>query len=279
MSPEDRRARAIQLLREDPLRHIVSLKMLTHRHGQVELCLVEAEHGWALLLSFPSDLFEYDAKAYGPGRRVIVLEGTTELAQRALLEQRPNTNVIIKTPDVAVARYALEALGAASVTAFVSFTVPERRIAPLSGGTEAAGAIEGSPQVFASTTLDDELRDIFARNGYAAAELERYFAAGAHAFGIRMNGAVAAACFVFQNFEAVWEIAGVHTAVQHRRQGLAARVVRAAEQHLLERGLCPRYQTEASNRASIELARHIGLVEFLRIEHLMVGPLTPLSRG
>jgi hypothetical protein len=64
----------------------------------------------------------------------------------------------------------------------------------------------------------------------------------------------------------------VHTAVPHRRQGLAARVVRAAVQHLLGRGLCPRYQTEASNRASIELAHHVGLVEFLRIEHLTVGP-------
>jgi hypothetical protein len=67
MSPGDRRARAIQLLREDPLRHIVSLKMLTRLHEQVELCLVEAEHGWALLLSFPSDVLEYDAKVYGIG--------------------------------------------------------------------------------------------------------------------------------------------------------------------------------------------------------------------
>jgi GNAT superfamily N-acetyltransferase len=120
--------------------------------------------------------------------------------------------------------------------------------------------------------INDELRHVFAWNGYAAAELERYFAGGAHAFGIDIDGAVAAACFVFQNFEAVWETAGVHTAVRHHRQGLAARVVRAAVQHLLERGLCPRYQTEASNRDSIELARHVGLVEFLRIEHLTVGP-------
>jgi RimJ/RimL family protein N-acetyltransferase len=269
MSPGDRRARAIERLREDPLRHIVSLKMLTRLGEQVEPCLVEAEQGWALLLSFPSDLFEYDVQAYGRGRRVFVIEGTAELAQFALVEQLPNTRLVIKTPDAAVARYAMEVLGAERVASFVSFTVRDGRVAATRAGTAESSA--GFPPVSVTPLSSDALCEFFGRNGYTHDELGRYFEALAQAFVIEQDGAVLAACFVFQNFEAIWEIAGVHTAVQHRRQGLAARVVRAALQYLLERGLCPRYQTESRNVASIALARHVGLVEFLRIEHLTAG--------
>ncbi len=80
------------------------------------------------------------------------------------------------------------------------------------------------------------------------------------------------ACFVFQNFGRVWEIAGVHTEPGHRRRGLGACVVGAALRHLLAAGALPRYQTSATNDASLALARSIGLVEFLRIEHLEIAP-------
>jgi len=55
------------------------------------------------------------------------------------------------------------------------------------------------------------------------------------------------------------------------RQGLAARVVRAALAQLLAVGALPRHQTSAANPASLALARSIGLVEFLRIEHVRIG--------
>jgi GNAT superfamily N-acetyltransferase len=248
--------------------------MLTLLDEQVELCLVEAEHGWALLLSFPSDVFEYDARTYGHACRIAVLDGTIEPAQFALLERLPHTNLVIKTHDARVARYAIGALDARSVTAFVSFTAHDWNAM---NESIAASAGEAGPGFSSSPHLNDEMRDSFARSGYGAAELERYFASGAHWFAIHREGGVAAACFVFQNFEAVWEIAGVHAAARHRRQGLAARIVRAAVQHLLNRGLVPRYQTEVSNLASVALARRIGLVEFLRIEHLMVERRMPRS--
>jgi RimJ/RimL family protein N-acetyltransferase len=117
------------------------------------------------------------------------------------------------------------------------------------------------------------LAALFDRNGYGAPALARHFADGARWFAIHRDGAPAAACFVFRNFGPVWEIAGVHTAPAARRQGLARRVVRAALVHLLERGVLPRYQTSAANEGSVALARGIGLIEFLRIEHVAFEPI------
>jgi RimJ/RimL family protein N-acetyltransferase len=123
-----------------------------------------------------------------------------------------------------------------------------------------------------ASELGAEMSDLFGQNGYSRAELERYFADGARWFAIERAGRAVAACFVFRNFGPVWEIAGVHTDVRWRRQRLAARVVQAAVWHLLAAGARPRYQTATSNQASIELARRVGLFEFLRIEHLRLGP-------
>jgi hypothetical protein len=62
-------------------------------------------------------------------------------------------------------------------------------------------------------------------------------------------------------------VGGVVTALSHRRRGLAARVVRSALAELSERALIPRYQVEAHNKASIGLARSVGLAPFLTIVH------------
>jgi RimJ/RimL family protein N-acetyltransferase len=257
-SPRDR---ALELLQLEPLRHIVGLKMLQEVGVAADVTLREDAAGWAALISFPSSAFEYDAQNYGAETQIAVLEGTSEPLQLDLLDTVYPHDTVLKTQNPRVVRRAHDRFAARPVAAFVSFTSDERREPAPSVGHECS----------TSTLLTPPLAAIFQRNGYRESELARHFAAGARWFAVEQDGSVAAACFVFQNFGRVWEIAGVHTEPSHRRRGLAARVVEAALQHLLSAGALPRYQTSAANEASLALARRIGLVEFLRIEHLKVA--------
>jgi ribosomal protein S18 acetylase RimI-like enzyme len=269
MSSSPSRAHALTLLERDPLRHIVGLKMLHHVGTAADVSLREDDAGWALLITFPSSAFEYDAKNYGHDTRIAVLKGTSEPSQLDLLEAldaREARHTVLKTQNSKVARRARERFDARPVAAFVSFTA-DGHAAPHSDAPPNT-RFEAST----STALTPTLVTLFERNGYTRAELERYFAAGSRWFSLEQNSTLAAACFVFQNFGRVWEIAGVHTDPGHRRRGLGARVVEAALRHLLAARALPRYQTAATNEASLALARSIGLVEFLRIEHLEIVP-------
>jgi GNAT superfamily N-acetyltransferase len=257
--------RALELLAGDPLRHIVSLKMLARLHDDADVRLIECAAGWGVRLLFPGSAFEYDARHYGPDCDIAIVEGNSEAPQLALLDELPSSSVVLKAHDPAVIRRA-QAFGARPVAAFCSFTVP-------GGCADPCWPSAAAPEVAeigcrSSHELSAQTRALFEQNGYERAELERYFADGARWFAVDGGGSAIAACFVFRNFGPVWEIAGVHTDARHRRQGLATRVVNAAVQHLLATGARPRYQTAVSNQASLELARNVGLVEFLRMEHL-----------
>jgi RimJ/RimL family protein N-acetyltransferase len=102
------------------------------------------------------------------------------------------------------------------------------------------------------------------------AELAQYFRNGAKWFGIEEGGRLASACFVFENYRQVWEVAGVNAHPDFRRRGLAKRVVEAALVYLVRSGLVPRYQAIWDNQPSLALAKSCGLTEFLRMEHYLV---------
>jgi GNAT superfamily N-acetyltransferase len=257
--------RALELLAGDPLRHIVSLKMLARLRDDADVRLIERATDWGARLLFPGSAFEYDARHYGPDCDIAIIEGNSEAPQLALLDELPSSSVVLKAHDPAVIRRA-QAFGARPVEAFCSFTVPGGSPSPCPPHSAAPDVAEIGCR--SSHELSPQTHALFRQNGYGRTELERYFADGARWFAVERSGSLIAACFVFRNFGPVWEIAGVHTDPRHRRQGLAIRVVNAAVQHLLASGARPRYQTAASNPASLELARRVGLVEFLRMEHL-----------
>jgi ribosomal protein S18 acetylase RimI-like enzyme len=112
---------------------------------------------------------------------------------------------------------------------------------------------------------------MFAANGYLEGELGRHFADGARWLGAERDGRIRAAGFVFRNFENVWEIGGLHTDPDYRRQGLARQVVLGALRHLAASGCIPRYQVRSDNGPSVALAGACGLRVFLRLDHLLVG--------
>lgn len=118
--------------------------------------------------------------------------------------------------------------------------------------------------------LDAELAAAFDEFGNDLKFLADALRRGARWFAIRCGNEVLSACIVYQNFDAVWEIAGVLTRPNLRRQGLARSVVVAALRYLRLHGLQPRYQVDESNLASAGLARGLGLVEFLRTAHVLM---------
>lgn len=270
------RRRALTLLEHDPLRHIVGLKMLERAGATADVRVREDATGWAVLIGFDASAFEYDAQTYGRDARIAVLEGTSDRLQIDLLADLPRgRDVILKTQTASVVRSALERFAPSRSPALLLH--PEaangdepHQVATFLSFTTGSGPSARDDAVISGSALSPELEAFFEGNGYGPAELARHFADGARWFAIEHEGTLAAACFVFRNYGPVWEIAGVHTASNARRQGLAARVVCAALSHLLAAGALPRYQTSAANEASVALARSLGLAEFLRIEHVRI---------
>ena len=257
VDPDHRRALA--WLRSDPLRHIVTLKMIRVGGRAVSCRWCEDADGWGLLSLFHTRVFEYDQQTYADRDWVVLIDGTSAGAKAKLLDELPTGALVVKTYDSAVKEFLKQKFFATPVRSFVSFA--------------GAPGIAPSPptrEIVSSTKLEPAVAVLFAANGYVESELSRHFADGARWFGVSEDGKIVSACMVFRNFDTVWEIGGIFTLPERRRQGLARRVVAAALAHLHQAHLLPRYQVRADNIASIELAKAAGLQEFLRMEHYLV---------
>ena len=258
MPPADPQPRIAALLRTDPLRHVVTLKMRHLLGGAVESRLSEGPDGWALLSLLPADAFEYDRATY-PGRQVALVDGSSLASKCALLDALPRGPLVVKTSDAGVIAHLVATRSAKPVRSFLSYTAADPAPPPT-----PAGLREG-------TVPPPDVAGRFAANGYEESELARSFADGARWFGAERDGRIRAAGFVFRNFGTVWEIGGIHTDPDYRRQGLAREVVAGALRYLGGNGCIPRYQVRSDNAPSVALAAACGLRPFLRLDHLLVG--------
>lgn len=251
---------AIVLLRADPLRHLVALKMLTLHGDQAELKLVRGDGGWGLSATFPIHVTEFDRKSYPSAEFFVLMDGTDTPAMIQLLADLPRTEVIVKTSHPPVAEHAVSNLGGRALRTFISFTA----------GAGARGA--SVAVVTEEAKLTPDVADaLVAAGGYGQTELAEAFQQGARSFAVRRGGRALSACFVYPNFETIWEVAGVFTQPEHRGQGLAKSVVSAALQYLAAARLRARYQVTADNTASLRLASSLGLEEFLRVAHIAIA--------
>jgi len=140
------------------------------------------------------------------------------------------------------------------------------------------GGLPVDPAVVVSTGFDERLMSSFRENGYTREEVERSFQQGSRAFSLFETDAAAPAgaavpvstCFIFKNYENIWEIGGLRTLPEFRRRGLGKKVVAAAVNDLLARGLIPRYQVVETNRPSINLAISLGMEPFVTTEHFLL---------
>jgi RimJ/RimL family protein N-acetyltransferase len=249
------------LLSRDPLRHIMTLKVLSLYPSDAETKLLTSDSGWALRTLLPGSVSRYDRVAYPDEQFLLAIDGNDTELKRQLLQRSPQVPMILKTYDRELEQFARSHLAAEPVTSFLSFT------------TSASGYYkpDSSSDIKQSWELSDEVLDLFAGNGYELSELKTYIADGGCWFGLQKDGRIRSICLVYPNYEHIWEIAGVYTPVPERRNGYAKRVVTAGLRYLLSQDRIPRYAVKADNLPSIQLATELGLVEALRIKHLRIN--------
>ncbi len=243
-------------LKADPFKYIVHLKML---EAYPEHLVWHAEHignhtGVALLL--PTSVSSFDAKTYPTSDWIVLLAASVPTVADRLVQRLPRQSTLIfKLVDELSKAAVLQSFPARRVTAFVSFTA-------------RGGAFSPDAAVVVSKELDERLLPCYQANGYTLPELVHYFRQGALSFSLYAEEPLST-CFVFRNYERIWEIGGVYTAPAHRRQGLAKKVVATAISVLLAQGKIPRYQVVETNEASLRLAEDLGLERFVTTEHYL----------
>jgi ribosomal protein S18 acetylase RimI-like enzyme len=251
----------VSCLRSDLLRHIVTLKMLRLFGEAIELRFAQDDNGWALLSFLPVQISQFDRETYPDADFVVLIDGTSDGSKAILAEKLPPGRLVIKSYDAWVRQFVQDRFRVKKVRSFISFT----RSIDAHLETAPGGVAE-------SETLVPEMAQIFSHNGYGGAELAGHFAAGARWFAVQDDGRNVSAGFVFRNFDVVWEIGGLFTEPNYRRQGHARKIVAAALHHLMTRQFIPRYQVRSDNIESIRLAEAAGLHEFLQMDHFLTNP-------
>ena len=250
-------ARALAYLRRDPLGQIVPLKMLTAYGDAARVHYRERDGAPGVLLLLPAQIFLFDRSTYPWASWVLLLAAESDAVARELLALAPrDAPMVFKLSGALEQAAALELFELQRLTAFLSYTSrPGQRHLP-------------DPTVRISERPEPRWMDLFAAQGHDRGELEDLFARGqALAFAIEHGGAPAAVCTAYRNFEQIYEIGGVFTAPEARRQGHARRLVATALRELARRGLTPRYQVHEDNLPSVRLAESLGLRRFVTMTH------------
>ena len=254
-------SRACALLETDLLPNVVTLKMLNCYRDAISVRLLSQGEQWAMLSLLPVQASGFDRSSYPDVDVIAFIDGNDQAAKSALLDALPRRRVVVKTGDDSLQAKLLRRPQATRTCTFLSFTSPPQGLGEYAPGRD---------QVVESTAWEGAAWQLFQGNGYAGDELETYFSNGARWFGIERDGRIVSACFVFQNYRRVWEVAGVRTHPGYQRQGLAGQAVAAALRWLAAQRLIPRYQARTDNLGSVRLAAGCGLVQFLRFDHYLL---------
>jgi GNAT superfamily N-acetyltransferase len=255
MTPPTAVQDAIDELARDPLRHVVLLKHLLAYPEHVKVHRVCGPEGAATLVALDTSASPYDRQAYPKAAVAAFVSSDHPTLTASLMSHVPRgVGIVFKLSSEADLAAVESQFPVTRRTAFVSFT--------------SVGGCEPAPGVHVTSTPGDAVLRMFETQGHDRAWLKSLLRSGkAFACVLEGGGDAVSACLAFENHGPVWEVGGVVTDPSHRRQGFGTRVVRTALAQLAERGLAPRYQVEEHNKASIALARSVGLEPFLTIVH------------
>jgi len=247
-------AAAIAFFEADRLRYIVQLKYI-HLYGeQVRTMCVDG----GVLLTLPTRATLWDVREY-PNFELMLLPAALDTESAATLVNVVRENF---APGV-VFKFCEPVAKAAFRAAFDLKPTRTLYTYTLSPGA----ALPETSAVMVSTQLDDACMDLYAANGYSREKMGSLFAGDALAFTIYDDGAAVSGCFAYQNFDNIWEVAGVRTLEAARRKGYGRLVVAAALRTLHDKNLILRYQVESTNAASVQLAEALGMTRYLEFEH------------
>ncbi|MBI5305030.1 MAG: GNAT family N-acetyltransferase [Chloroflexi bacterium] len=247
----------VAFLKSNALKHIVHLKMIDAYAEQMICHYAQHDAEQGVLMLLPTLANPFDAKTYPQSEFVVLIAASNQDCVQRLVTHIPrNQNLIFKLVDDMTRQVVINEFPSTRMTAFISYTTDTRRL-------------RSHPQVIASQVLDQRTCACYRENGYTSEEMERFFEQGARSFTIFERDEPISTCFIFRNFENIWEIGGVYTVPSRRRQGFARPVVETALAHVLACGYAPRYQVRETNIASIRLAETLGLEKFVVTEHFV----------
>jgi RimJ/RimL family protein N-acetyltransferase len=246
----------IAKLRQNPLKNVTLLKMLTAHHQQIDSYYIEQQEHWGVLLLMPAGAFAYDQRTYPVADTIVLMEYSSPEVFPALLELLPkDSKLVFKLQDHAYREALSPYFTMHQVRSFYSYSTQDGQVF----STDEACIV--------SEALDERLLPLWTANEYSQPELAHYFHEGAFSVSWFDGDLPLSTCLVFRNEERIWEIGAVHTATAARRTGLAQRVVRTALHQILHRGCIPRYQVLDTNLPSIRLAESLGLTLAVKLEH------------
>lgn len=253
--------KSIEYLKTDSFKHLSTLKYLSLYQSKLTINLLEDTQNWALLVTIPTEILSYDKATYPNANKAIFINGTSEQLKYRLLDALPENNYILRLNEDLNLSTLENRFKIKKRNLFISYS---------------CSTFDDSPAniiVPGDTQITDEAIEIIKSNGYSGNEITKYFDNGAVWFGLEINNKIRSACFIYQNYDNIWEIAGVHTLETERNKGYARIVVTSALAHLLKRNLVPRYEAEILNTNSIKLAQSLKMKEFLLINHFLLNPL------
>jgi RimJ/RimL family protein N-acetyltransferase len=237
--------------------NIVLLKHIEAFPQHVSVRQVTAGPSAATLVLLDTSVSAYDRQSYPEAGFAVLISSDEPALTRHLIKSLPNDrHMVFKLASDADRDVVGDRHPVRRATSFLSFTAGER---------SAFAADEGVN--ITNRPSNDALR-MFEAQGHTEEWLRPLLTSGrAFACLLEQAGEMGSACIAFENYRQMWEVGGVVTSPQHRRRGLASRVVRTALAELQRRSLIPRYQVNEDNLPSIRLARSVGLHQFLQLTH------------
>lgn len=250
----------IEILARDTLRNIVLLKHLEAFPEATHAYQVRSVAGTATLVLLRTAASAYDRQAYPEAELMALISSDHPGLTVDLLRHVPRgAGLVFKLMNDADRAVVEAAYPLRRATSFLSFT--------------AEAAFGPDREVRITTRPDEATLGLFEAQGHARDWLRPLLDSGrAFASVLEQGGRVLAACFAFRNHGNVWEVGGVCTPPEFRRQGHATRVVRAALAELARHRRVPRYQVHEGNEPSIRLAEAVGLRRFLTTTHFVHTP-------
>jgi len=261
----DTLSKIVGFLSIDPFRHLMHLKYLRLYADSMQYHYFEEEGAIGVLLRYPTRAVSWDTSYYPHTNDVLLPVASNDSATRLVAHYA-------RECVPAISPLVIKFCEAETKAAFGDLFVLEPTKVFVSYSTDHLISATSDANVMVSQILDEQCAALYIKNGYSQSELAKHFEDGAISFTLYEQHEPVCTCFVFRNFGAVWEIGGVHTVEQARRKGYARQVVQKAVNTLVEAGRIPRYQTDATNTPSVQLAEAIGLSHSLRLEHYLATP-------
>jgi GNAT superfamily N-acetyltransferase len=249
---------AINWLNQDLHKNIIILKYL-QSYGQYAECWYSEHHDQrGVLMILPTRYSPFDYQLYPDADYLALPVFSDPQIGTDLIRHLPQGRIAWKMPSEYEHTIVQQYYPLTRTLAYLSYRIkPQQHFAPIA-------------DIVIREHADQACLDLYAQQGHDPDEVREMFEQG-HAFSCSKYQGDKPVCssYIHQNYQNIWEVGGLYTIPEARRQGFAKQVVQTALAEIQHRGLTARYVAHESNVASQQLARELGLEQFLTISHYL----------